>query len=43
MWGSKLKTMPIKPKIKAGDAVRDIRSGMSDPQLMEKYGIWLSS
>lgn len=39
MRGSKLKTMPIKPKIKAGDAVRDIRSGISDLQLMEKYGI----
>ncbi len=39
MFGSEVKTMPIKPRIKAGDAVRDIRSGMSDPQLMEKYGI----
>jgi hypothetical protein len=33
------KTMPTKPKIKAGDAVRDIRSGMTDSQLMEKYGL----
>jgi uncharacterized protein (DUF433 family) len=31
--------MPTKPKIKAGDAVRDIRSGMTDSQLMEKYGL----
>ncbi len=28
-----------KPRIKAGDAVRDIRSGMTDSQLMEKYGL----
>jgi len=31
--------MPTKPRIKAGDAARDIRSGMTDSQLMEKYGI----
>ena len=31
--------MPTKHKIKAGDAVRDIRSGMSDSQLMDKYGL----
>ena len=31
--------MPTKPKIKARDAVRDIRSGMTDSQLMEKYGL----
>lgn len=31
--------MPIKPRIKARDAVRDIRSGMTDSQLMEKHGI----
>jgi hypothetical protein len=31
--------MPTKPKIKAGDAARDIRSGMTDSQLMEKYGL----
>jgi len=31
--------MPIKPKIKAGDAVRYIRSGMTDSQLMEKFGL----
>jgi uncharacterized protein (DUF433 family) len=29
--------MPTKPRIKAGDAIRDIRSGMSDSELMEKY------
>lgn len=29
--------MPVKPKINAGDAIRDIRSGMTDAQLMEKY------
>lgn len=29
--------MPTKPKISARDAVRDIRSGMTDSQLMEKY------
>jgi hypothetical protein len=31
--------MPTKPKIKAADAVRDLRSGMTDPDLMEKYGL----
>ncbi len=31
--------MPTKPKIKAGDAVRCIRSGMTDSQLMEKFGL----
>jgi hypothetical protein len=31
--------MPSKPKISARDAVRDIRSGMTDSQLMEKYGL----
>ncbi len=31
--------MPIKHRIKAGDAVRDIRSGMTDSQLMDKYGL----
>lgn len=31
--------MPQKPRIKARDAVRDIRSGMDDYQLMEKYGL----
>ncbi len=29
----------MKARIKAGDAVRDIRSGMTDSQLMEKYGL----
>lgn len=29
--------MPTKPKIKARDVVRDIRSGMTDSQLMENY------
>jgi uncharacterized protein (DUF433 family) len=33
------KSMLVKPRIKAGDAVRDIRLGMTDSQLMEKYGI----
>jgi hypothetical protein len=31
--------MPTKPKIKASDAVRDIRSGITDSQLMKKYGL----
>jgi len=31
--------MTRKIKIKAGDAVRDIRSGVTDAQLMEKYGL----
>jgi len=31
--------MTPKPRIKAGDAVRDIRSGMTDSRLMEKYGL----
>jgi hypothetical protein len=31
--------MEPKPKIKARDAVRDIRSGMTDTGLMEKYGL----
>lgn len=31
--------MPSKPKIKVRDFVRDIRSGMTDSQLMEKYGV----
>lgn len=30
--------MPTKPKIKAGDAVKDIRSGMTDAQILEKHG-----
>ncbi len=29
----------MKPRIKAGDAVRDIRSGMTDSELMEKHGL----
>jgi uncharacterized protein (DUF433 family) len=33
------KTMTAKPRIKAGDAVRDIRLGMTDSELMEKYGL----
>jgi uncharacterized protein (DUF433 family) len=33
------KTMTPKPRIKARDAVRDIRSGMTDSGLMEKYGL----
>jgi uncharacterized protein (DUF433 family) len=31
--------MTPKPRIKARDAVRDIRSGMTDSGLMEKYGL----
>jgi hypothetical protein len=31
--------MPTKPKISARDAVRDIRSGMTDSQMMDKYGL----
>jgi uncharacterized protein (DUF433 family) len=31
--------MPTKPKIKARDAIKDIRLGMTDSQLMEKYGL----
>jgi hypothetical protein len=31
--------MPTKPKIRAADAVRDIRSGMTDLELIEKYGL----
>ena len=31
--------MTPKPRIKARDAVRDIRSGMTDSELMEKYGL----
>ena len=31
--------MEPKPRIKARDAVRDIRSGMTDTGLMEKYGL----
>ena len=29
----------MKPRIKAGEAVRDIRSGMTDSELMGKYGL----
>ncbi len=31
--------MSTKPKIRARDAVNDIRSGMSDSEMMEKYGL----
>lgn len=31
--------MPTKPRINARDAIRDIRSGMTDAELMEKYGL----
>ncbi len=31
--------MPTKPKISVREAVRNIRSGMTDSQLMEKYGL----
>lgn len=31
--------MPSKPKIKVRDFVKDIRSGMTDSQLMEKHGV----
>lgn len=31
--------MPEKTKIKARDVVNDIRAGMTDPELMEKYGL----
>lgn len=31
--------MPTKPRIKAGDAVNDIRSGMTDSAMMERYGL----
>jgi hypothetical protein len=31
--------MAAKVRIKAGDAVRDIRAGMTDSELMEKYGL----
>jgi uncharacterized protein (DUF433 family) len=31
--------MPTKPRINARDAVNDIRAGMADSELMQKYGI----
>lgn len=31
--------MSTKPKIKASDAVNDVRSGMTDSEMMEKYGL----
>jgi uncharacterized protein (DUF433 family) len=31
--------MPLKPKIKASDAANDIRAGMTDSEMMEKYGL----
>jgi uncharacterized protein (DUF433 family) len=31
--------MSTKPRIKAGDAVNDIRSGKTDSEMMEKYGL----
>jgi uncharacterized protein (DUF433 family) len=33
------KTMQLKPKIKARDAINDIRAGMTDAELMEKYDL----
>jgi hypothetical protein len=31
--------LPTKPRIKASDAANDIRSGMADSEMMEKYGL----